>query len=550
MGVPVNNPGSNRENCPKISTACVIWQGPNIPCIDLCAGDAIDEVVFKLATYLCELSKNIFDIDNVNFTCLLPPDVPKEYIPTNLEQLIQTIINYSCGLDPIGLRSASASALLSGARVVGQSSSSEPIIELPDGIAYFDENGDYITVLEQSKYVRVVATKLAETILLINSTQGRMFNAEKAIKSLENTVQKLQTNSSTSDIYVVSQCASSGTPGQQVLIQDAFTVFERNYCNLTSVIGTTTTLYNGINSQIANLPNLPQLMNGSLQMKAIPKWSTSVNNIGSSLTNLWLTISDMRSKIIEIANVTYDVPCILLSPENMTVGTVGTFNTEVYWEKPSVENVQMPTSYSIQVFSLDDKEFKNPLYSQTQSEISGKANVINIASENIQTGIDYVIQISSIYKCGMSKPSSLISKLLTSEIYFEVRASSKRLEPIPATCIDSDGNRSDYDIEKYAMNFTLINLLTRSEIVNDKPVPLVIIARFIINSCDFSETLYEDVTFEIQPGDSVSNDYVYIANKLTNCIDGTCGPSIQELSCGVFVSERAVQFDSKYGSCK
>ena len=96
MGVPVNNPGSNRENCPKISTACVIWQGPNIPCIDLCAGDAIDEVVFKLATYLCELSKNIFDIENVNFTCLLPPDIPKEDIPTNLEQLIQTIItNYS-----------------------------------------------------------------------------------------------------------------------------------------------------------------------------------------------------------------------------------------------------------------------------------------------------------------------------------------------------------------------------------------------------------------------------------------------------------------------
>ena len=541
MGVPVNNPGSNRDNCPKISTSCVIWQGPNIPCIDLCAGDAIDEVVFKLATYLCELSKNIFDIENVNFTCLLPPDIPKEDIPTNLEQLIQTIINYSCGVEAVGLRSA----LLSGARVVGESSSSEPIIELPDGIAYFDENGDYITVLEQSKYIRVAATKLAETIVLINKTQGRIFNAENAIKGLENTVQKLQTNSSTSDIYVVSQCASSGTPGQQVLIQDAFTVFERNYCNLTSVIGTTTTLYNGINSQIPNLPNLPQLMNGALQMKAIPKWSTSVNNIGASLTNLWLTISDMRSKIIEIANVTYDVPCILLSPENMTMGTIGEYSAEVYWEKPSVESVQMPTSYSIQVFALNDKEFKNPLYSQTQSEISGKANVINISSTNIEADVEYVIHISSIYKCGMSKPSSLISKLLTATIYFEVVASITEFETIPSTC-----NTTDYDMIKNQINFTLLNILTKTPVPNDKTKPITIIARFAINSCDFSETLYEDVTFKILPGEFVSDDHVYISEKLTNCIDGSCGPSVQTLSCGVFVSEPMAQFDSKYGSCE
>lgn len=535
MGVPVNNPSSNRENCPKISTACVIWQGPDIPCIDLCAGDAIDEVVFKLATYLCELSQNIFNIENIEFSCLLPPDSTNDDVPTNLEELIQLIINNVCNENFTPLFAA---------KTVGITSSSEPIIELPDGIAYFDENGDYITVLEQSKYVKVVATKLAETIVSINSIQGKIFNAEKAIKNLQNSVKKLEANSSTSDIYVVSQCASSSNPGQQVLIQDAFTVFERNYCNLTSVIGTTTALYNGINSQIPNLSNLPQLMNGSLQMKAIPKWSTSVNNIGNSITNLWLTVTDMRNKIIEIANVTYDVPCILLSPENMTMGTIGEYTAEVYWEKPSVESVQMPTSYSIQVFALDDKEFKNPLYSQTQSEISGKANVINISSQNIEADVEYVIHISSIYKCGMSKPSSLISKLLTATIYFEVVASITEFETIPSIC-----NTTAYDMIKKQINFTLLNIATRTPVPNDKTKPITIIARFNIDSCDFSETVYEDVTFEIQPGEYVSNNHVFISEKLTNCIDGSCGPSVQSLSCGVFVSEPMAQFDSKYGSC-
>jgi hypothetical protein len=544
MGVPVNNPGSNRENCPKISTACVIWQGPDIPCIDLCAGDAIDEVVFKLATYLCELSQNIFDIDNINFTCLLPPDAPRGDEPTNLEELIQLIINYSCGIDPIGARST----LLSGARVVGESSSSEPIIELPDGIAYFDENGDYITVLEQSKYIKVAATKLAETILLINTTQGRIFNAEKAIKSLENDFAKTS-KASTNDIYVVSQCASSGTPGQQILIQDAFTVFERNYCNLTSILGTTASLYRGINSQIPNLPNLPQLMNESLQMKAIPKWSFPVNDIGSSMSNLWLTIGDMRSKIIQIANATFDVPCVLVSPENITMGSVNEYYGQVFWEKPSVDSVQVPTSYLIEVYDLKDTDLKNPLFSKTQSE--NKTNTVNITSENITADIEYLIQISSIYKCGKSKPSSLVSKLLTTTIYFETLANINR-ESFEGSCVNNnDGERLDYTGSKGSLFFEIINIATKLKVPNETRNTLNIIARFAIESCENgSETAYEDVTFEILPGEYKSNTYEFIAEKFTNCIDGSCGTYAKDLSCGVFVSNPVIQFDSKYGSCK
>jgi hypothetical protein len=544
MGVPVNNPGSNRENCPKISTACVIWQGPDIPCIDLCAGDAIDEVVFKLATYLCELSQNIFDIDNVNFTCLLPPDVPKELIPTNLEELIQTIINYSCGIDPVGLRST----LLSGARVVGESSSNEPIIELPDGIAYFDENGDYITVLEQSKYIRVAATKLAETILLINTTQGRIFNAEKAIKNLENEFAKAST-ASTNDIYVVSQCASSGTPGQQILIQDAFTVFERNYCNLTSVIGTSALLYRGINSQISNLPNLPQLMNSSLQMKAIPTWSVSVNNVGASLTNLWLTIGDMRSKIIQIANATFDVPCILLSPENLKLGTVNEYTATIYWKKTSVIDVQVPTSYVIEVYNVSDTEFKRPLFTQTKSQIDDQTNTLTIASENIEVDVEYIVHVSSIYKCGKSQPSMLKGVLRNPLVLYTVNPKIQNRNLATSFCTTTEGVENTYTPEETTISFDLLTKDTKIVVPNNTNKTLTIIARFEIISCEFGEPVYEDVTFEILPRESSSNEERYISSKLTNCVDGTCGQWTKSLFCGVFISEPSVEFDSRYGSC-
>ena len=66
------------------------------------------------------------------------------------------------------------------------------------------------------------------------------------------------------DIYVVSQCASDFAPNRQILIQDAFVYFERNYCNLSSSLGTPSIIYDAINKQISNLSNLPQLMNVDL----------------------------------------------------------------------------------------------------------------------------------------------------------------------------------------------------------------------------------------------------------------------------------------------
>lgn len=540
MGVPVNNPASNRDNCPKISSACVIWQGPNIPCINLCSGDTIDEVVFKLATYLCELSQNIFDIENINFECLLDP--VGSIAPTNLEQLIQSIINYLCNGSPTPFASPS---LLNAQRIVGVSAEGEPILELPLELCYYNEEGDYVSSLVQTEYNVYVATKLAEVIVDITNYQQELNYLSQQVRSLQTDFENIV--NSTNDIYIVSQCASSGTPGQQVLIQDAFTTFERNYCNLTSTIGTTTSLFNGINTQISNLSNLPQLMNDRLQMRNLPRWVQNTNNIGESLTNLWLTIGDMRSKIIEVANNTYSVPCILLSPENMTIGTIGTLSTEVYWEKPSVEDVQQPTSYSIQVFALSDTQFTNPLFSQTKSE-TGAPNVINIASPNIQIDVEYVIQISSIYQCGMSRPSSLISKLRVADVLFQVIADFK-VNDRSANCIDRQGVTTGY-IERSTEAYFDLKLKTSGLIIpNNGITPITIIARFQIDSCEYTEPVYDNVTFTIDVGESRSNIVTYISNKLTNCTDGTCGSYEKYLLCGVFVSEPSAEFDPEYGSC-
>jgi len=41
------------SGCIPTSSDCIIWQGPNIACINLCTGDSITDVTYKLAEKLC-----------------------------------------------------------------------------------------------------------------------------------------------------------------------------------------------------------------------------------------------------------------------------------------------------------------------------------------------------------------------------------------------------------------------------------------------------------------------------------------------------------------
>ena len=79
--------------CSPISSNCVIWQGQDIPCINLCAGDTVSDVVFKLATELCTIMETL-KISNYDLACFNLVACP----PSTFEELIQFLINKICEL--------------------------------------------------------------------------------------------------------------------------------------------------------------------------------------------------------------------------------------------------------------------------------------------------------------------------------------------------------------------------------------------------------------------------------------------------------------------
>lgn len=85
---------TTNNGCMPISSNCVIWQGPAIPCLNLCRGDNITEVIYKFATSYCELLDQL-DVTTYDLDCL---DTPTCTI-TNFHDLIQALIDKICDVE-------------------------------------------------------------------------------------------------------------------------------------------------------------------------------------------------------------------------------------------------------------------------------------------------------------------------------------------------------------------------------------------------------------------------------------------------------------------
>jgi hypothetical protein len=69
----------------------VLWDGPDIPCINLCEGDTITDVVYKLATEVCKMMEalDVSNPDNYDLSCMDIAHCDK----ITFQQLLQALID-------------------------------------------------------------------------------------------------------------------------------------------------------------------------------------------------------------------------------------------------------------------------------------------------------------------------------------------------------------------------------------------------------------------------------------------------------------------------
>lgn len=265
MSVPLNI--HNTKPCDPVSSNCVIWQGPDISCINLCKGDSVSMVVYKLATELCEVL-NTLDISNYDLSCFDLTSCG----PQNFQELIQFLIDKQCetqGLTPGDVKSDSSGC--------------------PDclvNVASCFVQGN-VTTMQLIDYVNAIANKLCDLVTQITIINNTLNSQDIRITNLENTPPPTFTLPD-----VKFDCIINGNPGGFYRLDNAVQIILDYLCSFN--LGDIAT---AITYQCAGINTSPSFVNPSndMQTQYFGSWVTSPSTLADSIKNLWLTVCDLRS---------------------------------------------------------------------------------------------------------------------------------------------------------------------------------------------------------------------------------------------------------------
>lgn len=266
----------NKETCNPISSNCVVWQGPDIPCIKLCKGDTVSDVVFKLATELCEIL-DVLDVQNYDISCFNI----NACAPQNFQQLIQLIIDKICELQDVAPSPVPGDSGCPDCLVTVASCFED---EFPSGNAQLLD------------YVREIASRICTIVLQIGGLQSSVAILNTKVATLESYFPL----PAPTEVNITPDCVLPSSPTPVSVVVSAL---EAAFCSLIQVTGDDIALYNTIISQC--VADADPRKDGGGPMSSIPGWTSSpVATIAQSITNLWLTACDLRSMILPTLAVT------------------------------------------------------------------------------------------------------------------------------------------------------------------------------------------------------------------------------------------------------
>lgn len=312
------------QPCNPISSNCVVWQGPDVPCIALCTGDTISDVVAALATELCTVLDTL-NVDNYDLSCFnITTCKPKDFIA-----LIDFLTQQICDLQGVTPPTAKSGGC------------PDCMVSVPECL-----NAPQ-PVMNLVEYVNFLATKIcsilgdiADIYTQIDQLNIRVTNLETAVDNIPDPVPSM----------VSLDCAvpTVGTFEVGVAFESFINDFFCNYYNYT--LGDITNLEDAILSQcILNTDYTksdPLVQYGNLTSLG---WVNTPGTVADTIRNLWLVVCDLYNQAISTydvqgSNTQYINTNVITSGSNPTVFTVSSSMIDTGWQYLVVPNPSNPST--------------------------------------------------------------------------------------------------------------------------------------------------------------------------------------------------------------
>ena len=307
--------------CSPISSNCVIWQGPDIPCIKLCAGDTISDVIFKLATELCTVLDTLnvtnYDLSCFNLTACGPND---------FQALIQFLIEQICALQTeVTIVADPATSPITNDPT--KSASANTLVTVADCFVV-----GRVTVMTVSEYAQAIGTRVCALVTEIATIEASITSLDIRVTALESAPAPTFTLPN-----IPVDCTLSGTvvsPGNYPIDTVLNALLNDNtygYCALKAATGEASAITAAVLSQCISDADLSLVFGTAFSVAYAGTWVTSsnLNTAAEAINNLWIAICDVYNYVSTFSITVANTATVNLD----NTGNVITANiTDTGWE--------------------------------------------------------------------------------------------------------------------------------------------------------------------------------------------------------------------------
>lgn len=437
---------SKSGTCLPTSSSCVRYEGPDIPCITVCQGESIEQVLYDLATIVCTTQSSL-DISSLNFDCLVPTGGNN---PATLKELLQLIITKSCTVvDPGGGSNGGTTT--------------PAIINLPPCL-HHSVNGNPITAMAINDYVAY----LADQVCVVKDS---IIDLGTTITSLQSQITNITSGSGSSGatpaLTITSGCLSATQPNQTIPITTAFEDLEDTLCtDYLTPIGTPSDISTFItNAACPSASTLLPCGPSGATYGSLAGWIQNPTTAFDHLTNMALAIC----KLDDCAKYAPKNICVALPPTNIVISNLSSSGSKIDWTNPvSLANPDLEDPVEIRFEFYDPSNLSTPITLQAGGGATGtyisfppsaSGTPSNLTNGAFVAGVEYVIRGYAVYtNCGKSL-SYAETKAKVKETTAQALLHFKTPTTIqtPKSCVDANGIPNNYIEKKETIRIELRN---------------------------------------------------------------------------------------------
>ena len=260
--------------CSPISSNCVIWQGPDIPCIKLCTGDTVSNVIHKLATELCNVL-DILDVNGYDLSCFNLSSCA----PNNFQELIQFLIEKICALQTTQTTEAATPA-----GTVRDTTADTLVTVAPCFVV------GSTTVMSVAEYAQAMGTKICDLITQIATINLQINDLDIRVTTLETTPPPVFTLPSFTINCPINSLISGNSYGIDVVLEE---FINDVWCGFYAATGSTASLLSAVTAQCIAGTDFTKVNPAATYAAQYPTWIQPASTIASVINNLWIVLCDI-----------------------------------------------------------------------------------------------------------------------------------------------------------------------------------------------------------------------------------------------------------------